>query len=105
MIITVRYCVSVAKGVAIVLGAYFAVTLLGLLIAHAAPDVPPAAVDRLDMTRIAAWIGAVYAIAHATLKVLAPLTKTKRDDEWLARLESLEGIVHGRATSGDGKPE
>lgn len=37
--------------------------------------------------------GALLAGAIVALKVIAPRTKTKKDDQMLARLEALEALV------------
>lgn len=67
--------------------------------AHADPvagDWHPATVATgLTATDVAAWAGLALALAIATLKVLAPLTKATWDDHLLERLERLEGAVHG----------
>lgn len=55
----------------------------------------PAAAAGLTATDLAAWAALVLGIAIVTLRVVAPRTKVTWDDELLARLESLEGVVHG----------
>jgi hypothetical protein len=67
-------------------------------VAHAEPTIAgdwhPATSTGITPTDVAAWFAAIYALVHGALKIIAPLTKTKVDDDWLARIEALEGVVH-----------
>lgn len=95
---------TIALGLIIVV--YLAVIamsrLFGVAMAYADTGAAAAATG-LTPTDIAAWAGALLAAAIVTLRIVAPMTKTKRDDAWLARLERLESVVHGgpAPTSGE----
>lgn len=88
-------------GVALVWQVFRVVGCVGA--AYAGPAVAgtsqsPAAAAGLTATDLAAWAGLVLGLAIVTLRVVAPRTKATWDDELLARLESLEGVVHGPPT-------
>lgn len=87
------------KFLAFVCAGYLVWSVFGA-IAHADPAVAgawqsPAAAAGLTATDLAAWAGLVLGLAIVTLRVVAPRTKATWDDALLARLESLEGVVHG----------
>jgi hypothetical protein len=72
-----------------------------VLFAHVAHADPPIAGDwhqatspGITPTDVAAWLGLALAVAIGALRLIAPRTKATWDDEWLARLEALEGVVH-----------
>lgn len=76
--------------------AYLIVTVLaaaiGWAVAHADTGAPAPA--GLSATDVAAWAALILSLAVTTLKLVAPRTKATWDDELLARLEALEGVVH-----------
>lgn len=65
--------------------------LFGWAVAHA--DTASSSGITLTPTDVAAWVGLALAVAIIALRVIAPRTKATWDDELLARLEALEGVV------------
>ena len=71
---------------------YALARVFGAAIAYADTGAPGPA--DLSATDIAAWAALILSLAVTTLKLVAPRTKATWDDELLARLEALEGVVH-----------
>ena len=49
----------------------------------------------MDITFYIALASAILSAAVGVLVVVAPKTATKKDDEWLERLETLEKVIEG----------
>lgn len=75
--------------------AFVAVMLLAMFLGWAVAYADTASSSGLTLTPtdIAAWAGLVLAVVILALRVIAPRTKATWDDELLARLEALEGVV------------